>query len=827
MHGPLARRLFQVGFMACWSELDGSSRLSLVQILEVALSASSTPSEILQELLALSEYMERHDFQLPMSIRMQGDIATRCQAFAKALHYREMEYHANSSISPRLVETLVSLHNSLQQPEAALGVLHAAQELHGLQVKLSWLEKLGRWKEALDAYEKENARTRRQDRRSLHMGEARAGEFALGRMRCLSALSEWQQLNRVSEQVWPYLNNDQQREVAPLLAAARWHCQQWDSMQTTVKLIDPASYNGGFFRAVLAVHANKHSEAQHWIDKARSALHPQFSSLGVLAAESYSRAHAVLVKAQQLAELEELIEYSKLQDQLQSITAAGNAGQSSRFGKPGGAIASLAQESKPVAFLTLPQTSIFPLLLQERCESIRSRWRSRLRLSSHELRVWQPMVELRAMVLQPHEQMDTWIKFASLCRKSGRLELTRTSLSKLLPANSTLSSLPVHQLASVSFDALIECPPELLYAYSKYLWESGDQPTAIELLQLLLHVHANEPAPQRRKSAAEFTPPSSHSATSPGATGALETLGECSSESDHSTDRIENQAPSDAATQRCLSPAMEPTSANADAERIPTQSQAEAAGHDGVSEVVAAPSTEALIYPLAVASHEARNHEHATSSRGRWAEKILNSMRVHCDALVEQALLVSNELIRVAILWGEMWHEALEQAYRRYFYYEHQGVDAMLSVLAPLYRLMDQGAATASEKAFVAAHGPDLQAALAHCKDFSQNGNDAQLQLAWERFYTVLRQLGRELQEAKSLQLEQVSPQLLQANNLELAVPGTYRADKEVVAICRFAPSIKVMTSKQRPRRLAVLGSDGVEYVFLLKGHEDLRQVPW
>ena len=32
------------------------------------------------------------------------------------------------------------------------------------------------------------------------------------------------------------------------------------------------------------------------------------------------------------------------------------------------------------------------------------------------------------------------------------------------------------------------------------------------------------------------------------------------------------------------------------------------------------------------------------------------------------------------------------------------------------------------------------------------------------------------------------------------------------------------MASKQRPRRLAVMGSDGREYVFLLKGHEDLRQ---
>ena len=34
----------------------------------------------------------------------------------------------------------------------------------------------------------------------------------------------------------------------------------------------------------------------------------------------------------------------------------------------------------------------------------------------------------------------------------------------------------------------------------------------------------------------------------------------------------------------------------------------------------------------------------------------------------------------------------------------------------------------------------------------------------------------------------------------------------------------QVMASKQRPRRLAVMGSDGREYVFLLKGHEDLRQ---
>eukprot|EP00955_Chlamydomonas_euryale_P023401 247166-Chlamydomonas_euryale.AAC.1 len=35
---------------------------------------------------------------------------------------------------------------------------------------------------------------------------------------------------------------------------------------------------------------------------------------------------------------------------------------------------------------------------------------------------------------------------------------------------------------------------------------------------------------------------------------------------------------------------------------------------------------------------------------------------------------------------------------------------------------------------------------------------------------------------------------------------------------------MQVISSKQRPRKLTICGSDGAEYMFLLKGHEDLRQ---
>lgn len=55
-----------------------------------------------------------------------------------------------------------------------------------------------------------------------------------------------------------------------------------------------------------------------------------------------------------------------------------------------------------------------------------------------------------------------------------------------------------------------------------------------------------------------------------------------------------------------------------------------------------------------------------------------------------QAQLVSTELIRVAILWHEMWHEALEEASRLYFG-EHN-IEGMLKVLEPLHVLLEEGA---------------------------------------------------------------------------------------------------------------------------------------
>lgn len=98
------------------------------------------------------------------------------------------------------------------------------------------------------------------------------------------------------------------------------------------------------------------------------------------------------------------------------------------------------------------------------------------------------------------------------------------------------------------------------------------------------------------------------------------------------------------------------------------------------------------------------------------------------------------------------------------------------------------------------------------------------LNQAWDLYYHVFRRISRQLPQLTSLELQYVSPNLLICRDLELAVPGSYSPGQPLVRIAHIHPSLEVITSKQRPRKLLIRGSNGKDYMFLLKGHEDLRQ---
>ncbi|RXN12610.1 serine threonine- kinase mTOR [Labeo rohita] len=108
---PLARDLFNAAFLSCWSELSEDQQDELIRSIELALTSQDI-AEVTQTLLNLAEFMEHSD-KGPLPLRddngivLLGERAAKCRAYAKALHYKELEFQKGPS--PLILESLIRL----------------------------------------------------------------------------------------------------------------------------------------------------------------------------------------------------------------------------------------------------------------------------------------------------------------------------------------------------------------------------------------------------------------------------------------------------------------------------------------------------------------------------------------------------------------------------------------------------------------------------------------------------------------------------------------------------------------------------------------------
>lgn len=867
---PIAKDLFNASFASCWSELYSQNQEELVESFCYALYSAANPPEIHQILLNLAEFMEHDDKPLPISITRLGQFAQRCHAYAKALHYKELEFYEEPTTPT--IEALISINNQLQQSDAAVGILKHAQLHHDLQLKETWHEKLQKWDDALRAYN-EREKT-----------EPDNMEVVMGKMRSLHALGEWEQLSELAQKKWTNSTSDTKRSVAPLAAAAAWGLGQWDRMDACIRVMKPESPDKAFFNAVLSLHRNNFEDASNNILKARDLL---VTEITALVSESYNRAYGVVVRVQMLAELEEIIKYK-----------------------------------------CLPQGS-------EKRALMRKTWNTRLLGCQRNVDIWQRMLKVRALVIKPKQDMEMWIKFANLCRKSGRLNLAEKSLNFLLEEGSPENP--------------SRAPPQVVYAQLKYMWSKGQQKEALRHLVDFttrmsqdLGLNPNDlitqPLPSEGpgipKHVEEYTKllarcflkqgewqialnSNWRTDTSEIILGAyllathfddkwykawhnwalanfeVISLFTQSNRQNSNTNQNEmimeqnevNYTENDLKTpqtniqdskpkanvipieavQRHVVPSIKGffhsiASSNSNSLQdtlrlltlwfkfggIPEAAQAMTEGFSMVKidnwlEVVpqlisrihqpnqivsrslfgllsdlGKAHPQALVYPLAVAvTSESVNRKKAAMS-------IIDKMRMHSPRLVDQSELVSHELIRVAVLWHEQWYEGLEDASR--LYYGEHNTEKMFEVLEPLHEMLKKGPETMREASFNNAFGRELADAYEWVLNFRRTKDTANLDHAWEIYYNVFRRISRQLPQLQSLELQYVSPKLEEANNLELALPGTYQAGKPVVSIVKFDPTFSVISSKQRPRKVSCRGSDGKDYTYVLKGHEDIRQ---
>ncbi|TGZ84962.1 FAT-domain-containing protein [Ascodesmis nigricans] len=837
---PLARDLFNAAFVSCWTELYDQFQDELVKSIETAITSPHIPPEILQILLNLAEFMEHDDKALPIDIRTLGIYAAKCHAYAKALHYKELEFQQEPHSST--IEALISINNLLQQSDAAIGILRRAQMYNDVPLRESWFEKLHRWEEALKAYQKKE------------ILEPESMEITMGKMRCLHALGEWDHLLNLAQEKWRTSSKDIQRRIAPLAAAAAWGLGQFSLMDEYIGGMKEASPDRSFFGAILALHRNKFKEAADYINRARDGLDTELSAL---VGESYNRAYSVIVRVQMLAELEEIITYKQSADQ------------------------------------------------PEKQETMRRTWTKRLMGCQRNVEVWQRMLKVRALVISPSENMDMWIKFSNLCRKSGRIGLAEKSLNSLLPMNHTLDSMGAANV-----------PPQVKYARLKFMWATGSQASAINYLmdftdQLSkdLRTGMNNPMavngingmqqqqmPQMPQSAentrllarcylkqgewqvalkknwpldpesASMILDSYHKATQyhkdwykawhawalanfevvnssdvepqnirremllahviPAVHGFFRSIALSSGSSLQDTLRLLTLwflYGGHPEVNQTVTEGFNSISVDTWLEVIPQLiariNQPDPKVRNAIHHLLAEVGRnhpQALVYPLTVAAKS------TTNRRKMAAMKIMDSMKSHSAKLVEQAEVVSSELIRVAVLWHELWHEGLEEASRLYF--GDGNIEMMFKTLEPLHEMLEKGPETLREISFHQAFGRDLLDAKEWCMTFKRTREVGDLNQAWDLYYQVFRKITRQLSQVHSLDLQYVSPKLLNARDLDLAVPGTYHSGKPVVRIMSFDASFTVISSKQRPRKLSIQGSDGGSYQYALKGHEDIRQ---
>jgi len=885
----VARELFCASFASCWQELSQSERTQLIRCLELAFGSRTIPPEIVTSLLKLAEFMEHDEKPLPVDASTLYTIAERCHAYAKALRYKEHLFWKSPEDN---IEDLIGTLNQLHQPQAANGVLTYAQQKLNLSIKESWFEKLNRWDAAINSYE---AR--------LHF-EPMDPDACLGKARCLAALADWQPLAELSGLLWEAWSNSKglQAELAPMATQAAWALGHWSDMSTYVSALEkpskpadrmrPAgtamegvsSKDPDFYRALLNIHSRNYGQAERYVELARKNLGVELTAL---VSESYMRAYNCMLRVQQLTEMDEIIEFCRLQERKRS-------------------------EDEP------------------RMKLLRQIWSRRIAGVKQDVDVWQALLLPRSLVLSMDDERHVWIKFASLNRKSGRLEQARRTLVKLLGYD------PKQRRRYEAGYGASSGAPDVMLAYLKHMWVTGEKSEAFQRLQFLVqelrHMRDIEPndvgddtedcwnvSVGKGDNAFDgdgivnASDDSASDATveqlSSGLVGkALLKLGQWRWELagdgltnstiadvlaalkmstevcrkwakawhewaifnaaafDHYSKSDPNiasrhVAPAVSGFFRSIALTSSGTSKKEDCLqdmlRLLTlwfnhgaSPEVEAALHEGFEHVniatwlgvipqivarihsssqpvrnlihhllvrIGRHHPQALLYPLFVATKS------QSRARQQAAEAVLENMRTHSATLVEQAQLVSEELIRVAILWHEAWHEALEEASRLYFG-EHNP-RGMLDVLLPLHEALEkQGPETMQEISFWQNYGCELSEAHEWCKKYMESGQEHELTQAWDLYYHVFRRLNKYLPQLMSLELSNVSPRLLNSRNLELAVPGNYIAGVPVVTISSFASTMQVIASKQRPRKLRIHGSDGRDYAYLLKGHEDLRQ---
>lgn len=223
----------------------------------------------------------------------------------------------------------------------------------------------------------------------------------------------------------------------------------------------------------------------------------------------------------------------------------------------------------------------------------------------------------------------------------------------------------------------------------------------------------------------------------------------------------------------------------------------------------------AILYPMMV------QLKSDNETRRGIAEKIFAKLELKYTNITSIISAIANEMMRVSVSWYELTYQCIDDASHEYC--PDVNKEKMLKCLQPIKDILNQNCETCFESKFASQNFSQLNISFDLLEKYAKNNDEGSLHEAWDHLSSVFNNLRTVCQEMNEVLLSEVSPVLYKLKNSDLVVPGTYEYGKSPVTVSSFKNVVKIINSKQRPRKICVDGSDGVRYKFLLKAHEDTR----
>lgn len=824
-HGVVVTKLTPNGLGSCAGVPIGAQLLSINNSPVYHVTDIREMIEGLTEIELLLHYVveerQRPERKPLMNLDALATVAFQSQMHAKAIYFNEVLFlELYSSLGEaanrkdaavrralNVAEDLMEFYGHLNLTMAANGLVKTltrkftaniiAPEQFGFD-EIASLEQLRWWSEALRLYES----------RLVSAKDGSLDFFSfVGALRCEQALGNTRKVSAMVEEYWASLSDASKAEVTPFKARAAFSLSSWDDFDTLASDTRWIGKFGVVERCAALFRMKRFEGLLEYTKSCREEMQTPFANS---LHESYSRAYDELVVLQHLRHFEELVLY----------------------------------------------TTVCP----EHQEVLKCQWHRRLLQMSTKPGDLVTLLSINSLVLTPAEDLQTYVYVIRSLSKVQWFSHVDDLLTRVLGSN-------------VSMPHLCKQDPDLIHAYMKYLYMTKDKCETYEQLKQILEVVNVKPDDPQSKEwgvcwlllgewtmslfpdcgdeainelicATELSPQNFsafHSlgilhydlARDPSTVGEVQeehhlscilalfkSIQLCSNLSGnvfmqdvlrilsvwfaHSNVRKINEAVHNGV--QVVSDHVWLNVIPQLIARIGIQARYARAILADLLVRVGSNYPQALVYPLTVAEKS------PDAVRRHMADRVLEGIRKHLDnnQVVEEASLISNELVRIAILWSEKWHAAIQQAA-----FKPDSAPTIMSMLGSLYNDLDH-ASTPNERNFERMFGLPLRRALAALKEGA-------LDKAWSFWKQVYAQLTKMLGERRLL-MSDVSSILDKINDSIVAVPGTFEHGKLPITIKTFHSRVYVMPSKQKPRRFGLDASDGNKYRFLLKGHEDMRQ---